>query len=154
MSQSAHDTYLESRVLSASPIELVRMLCHAAMGAVRDARTHLAAGDIAARSRSITWASNILVELAGSLDHQRGAEISGNLTQLYDYMIRRLTDANFQQNDAPLVEVLGLLATLSEGWNGVPTEGRAVSATAYENAWSQTVRPEPVAAYVSQSWSL
>src|SRR2546421_9990753 len=109
MWQDAHNTYLEDRILSASPIELVRLLCNAATGAVKDARGHLAAGDIAARTGSITKASRILAELANSLDHGRGGEISGNLARLYDYMLRLLTEANFRQSDAPLAEVLGLL---------------------------------------------
>src|ERR1039457_4689762 len=123
MWQNAHDTYLESRVLSADPIELVRMLYREATRAVGDARRHLAAGDIAARARSITQASAAVIELATSLDYERGGKISANLAQLYDYMLRRLTEANLQQSDQPLEEVLRLLATLSEGWDGVKAQG-------------------------------
>lgn len=157
MWQNAHDTYLENRVLSAGPIELVRLLCHGATGAVKDARAHLAAGDIAARARSITKASNILIELASSLDYERGGEISSNLARLYDYMLRQLAEANFRQIDAPLAEVFDLLATLSEGWDGVEvqTEGvPAAPAAAYENAWTPPACQEPVSARPSQGWSL
>ena len=134
MWQNGHDAYLESRILSADPIELVNLLYQAGTGAVREARQYLANRDIAARSRSITKASGILVELASSLDHQRGGEISQRLAQLYDYMLRRLTEANFQQSDAPLAEVLGLLATLSEAWEGV------------KSGVKSGVKPAPVAA--------
>jgi flagellar protein FliS len=116
MYQSARDAYLESRVLTADPLELIRLLYQAAMDAVREARRHLESGDIAARSRSISRACEVLTELSSSLDRDRGGEISTRLAQLYDYMQRRLLDANFRQNDAPLAEVLGLLATLSEAW--------------------------------------
>jgi flagellar protein FliS len=159
MWQNAHDAYLESRIMSAGPIELVRLLCHGAIGAVEDARAHLASGDIASRARSITKANNILVELASSLDHERGGEISANLVRLYDYMLRRLTEANFQQIDAPLVEVLGLLGTLSEAWDGLPVQQPVVQqpvapAPSYPNTWNQPVIQEPVSSYASQSWSL
>ena len=119
MWNNGHDTYLESRVLSADPIELVNMLYEACTVAVREARYHLAEGRIAERSREINKACAILVELTVSLDHERGAEISRRLAQLYDYMQRRLLDANMQQAEAPLTEVLGLLSTLSEAWAGV-----------------------------------
>ncbi len=134
MWQNAHDSYLESRVLSADPIELIRLLYQSASRGVENARRHLANGDIAARARSISHASSVLIELAASLDHERGGKISANLAQLYDYMLRRLTEANLRQTDAPLAEVLGLLTTLSEAWDGLKAQGVTAPET----------RPDPV----------
>jgi flagellar protein FliS len=152
MSHNAHDTYLESRILSANPVELVRLLYQAAACAVWDARRHLAGGEIAARSRSISKACQILLELAAALDHQHGGEISQRLAQLYDYMGRRLIEANFQQDDAPLAEVHGLLSTLSEAWDGVKPP--AQPAPPAENPWLQPLPQEPAPAYASSGWSL
>lgn len=121
MWNNGHDAYLESRVLSADPIELVKMLYQGCMQAVREARLHLAEGRIAERSREITKACQIVIELAVSLDHERGGEISRRLALLYDYMHRRLLEANMRQSDEPLADVLGLLSTLSEGWEGIRT---------------------------------
>ena len=148
---NAHDAYLESRILSADPIELVNLLYQACTGAVREARRHLANREILARSRSITKASEILIELTTALDHQRGGEISQRLAQLYDYMLRRLTEANCQQSDAPLAEVLGLLSTLAEAWEGLkPTEKPAALAA---NPWAQAVSQESSTAGFAQGWS-
>jgi flagellar protein FliS len=152
MWQNAYDAYLESRVLSADPLELVHLLYEAAIDAVREARRYLAAGEIAARSHSITKAFGILQELVASLDHERGGEISGRLAELYDYMQRRLLEANFQQKDAPLAEVLGLMATLAEAWQGVKPQHQAAAPP--ENPWSQTPPVEAVGAYESSAWSL
>jgi flagellar protein FliS len=152
MWQNAHDAYLESRILSADPIELIRLLYQAAAGAVRDARHQLAAGEIAARSRSITKACEILMELTGSLDHERGGEISQKLAQLYGYMTRRLVEANCQQNDAPLSDVLGLLSTLSEAWNGLKAEQPEPAMSA--GPWARTLSQEPASTCGSQAWSL
>ncbi|HEY4361720.1 MAG TPA: flagellar export chaperone FliS [Bryobacteraceae bacterium] len=111
-----YDTYLEAEVLGADPIKLVHMLYRGAGEAVAAARRHLAAGDIRQRSRQITKVWEILFELSRSLDHERGADISRRLSELYTYMQRRLLEANAQQSDAPLAEVESLLATLSEAW--------------------------------------
>ena len=119
MSNHANDQYLETRVMSASPVELVGMLYEAARQAVREARRHLAAGEIAARARQITRVVDIVAELAGALDPDAGGEITQRLAALYDYIGRRLLDANLRQADEPLAEVDGLLATLEEGWAGV-----------------------------------
>jgi flagellar protein FliS len=150
MYENAHDAYLESRVLSADPVELVGLLYQACTGAVRDARRALADGEIAARSRAITRASEIVIELASSLDRERGGEIATRLVQLYDYMLTRLTEANFRQEDAPLAEVLGLLATLAEAWDGVKNQTRPKPAA--QNPWGQSLPAEPVAA-PDHAWS-
>ena len=122
MSYNGHDKYLEGRVLSADPIELVGLLYVGCSDAVREARRRLADGDIAGRSREITRAYDILAELASSLDRDRGGEISRRLAALYDYMLSRLIEANVEQADAPLAEVLSLLATLAEAWDGVQAQ--------------------------------
>jgi flagellar protein FliS len=157
MWQNAQDAYLETRVLSAEPMELVRMLYQGAKGAVEDARRHLAAGEIAARSKSISKAYQIVAELSGSLDHQRGAQLSQRLVELYDYMERRLIEANLQQSDAPLREVRGLLATLAEAWEGIRPPATPAAPATYaapvESPWAQPLPQEPAAAYASQAWS-
>jgi flagellar protein FliS len=119
MWRNAYDTYLEERVLSADPVELVHMLYRAAIASVGDARRHLAEREILARASAISKACAILTELNTSLDHERGGEMSVRLSQLYGYMHRRLVEGNRRQSDEPLAEVEGLLNTLAEGWAGV-----------------------------------
>jgi flagellar secretion chaperone FliS len=153
MWQDAQNVYLESRVLAADPIELVRLMYQAAIDAVRNARQRLAEGDIAGRSRSISKACDILIELNSVLDHARAGDISQRLAQLYDYMQRRLLEANMRQEDASLAEVLGLLVTLSEAWAGV--QGGAQPPAAPEIPWTQPVQPvppEPRAYASSEVW--
>ena len=113
----AINSYEEERILNASPVELVRILYAAAMKAVRQARGHLRAGDIAARSREINRAQMILLELASSVDRASGIPIGERLLALYDYMLARLAVANTEQIDKPLAEVSELLSTLHEGWS-------------------------------------
>ncbi len=124
MWQDAHEAYLESRIEAADPIQLVRLLYQGAISSVKNARSHLAAGRIVERSSSISQAHAILSELAASLDHKCGGELSLRLAQLYDYMQRRLLEANLQQKDEPLAETLGLLATLGEAWEDISKKPR------------------------------
>jgi flagellar secretion chaperone FliS len=151
MWNNAHDAYFESRILAADPIELVRLLYQAATAEVREARRHLASGDIAARSKSISKACAIVLELAGALDGERGGEISRRLAELYEYIHRRLVEANFEQSDPPLAEVLSLLATLSEAWDGVKTQQEPAAGPA--NPWARPPAGEDAAA-VHSGWSL
>ncbi|MCD6030828.1 MAG: flagellar protein FliS [Thermomicrobiales bacterium] len=151
MSHTGHDAYLEGRILSADPLELVRLLYQGCSDAVREARRRLADGDIAGRSRAITRAYEILAELIYSLDRERGGEIGERLALLYDYMQRRLIEANCRQEDAPLAEVVSLLATLGEAWESVQQQTRPAAETA--NPWGQTPAAEPEVVG-SHAWSL
>ena len=154
MWNNAHDAYLESRVMTADPVELIDLLYQACTQSVREARAHLAGGRIAERARAISKACAIVIELAVILDHERGGEISQRLALLYDYIQRRLITANLEQSDEPLAEVLGLLVTLSEGWAGVRTP-QAIApepAMSADGPWAQPMAQE--SAYGMQSWSL
>ena len=147
---NAHETYLEQRILSADPVELVHMLYQAALTGVGDARRHLAEGQILPRARSISKVCEILLELNTSLDYQRGGEMSVRLSQLYGYMHRQLVDANSRQVDAPLAEVASLLATLMEGWASVKTAVQP--AAPRETPWHAAFA-EPEMASAASSWS-
>jgi len=113
---NAQYQYFESRVLSADPMELIEILYEAALESVGKAIRHLREGDIAARSKAISRAHAILVELGFSLNRDADPKLAANLVELYDYMERRLNEANFQQIEPPLAEVAKLLTTLREGW--------------------------------------
>lgn len=159
--------YLETRILSASPVELINILYEYAAMSVQDARECLAKRDVAGRAQAISKAIAIIGELESSLDHQQGGEIAGNLGKLYRYMRDRLTHANLRQEDQPLAEVEALLKTLGEGWKeisgttampaGVSTNHFGAATESWTGntmpAWSAPPMMDPVAGYASQSWS-
>jgi flagellar protein FliS len=152
MATSAHETYLEARILAADPLELVRILYRLAIDRVREAREHLEKGEVAARGKAISSASQAIGELHGSLDMAAGGEIARRLSQLYDYMQRRLLEASLHQSAEPLNEVLGLLSTLSEAWQAVRLEP---AAPAHQPATFpyRDETPSQDYAYAGQSWS-
>ncbi len=121
MAYRVSSTYLENRVLGASPLELVTILYEEAAKSVREAAAAVRSGDIRGRSREITRAQLILGELSASLNPEAGGELAIRLNDLYSYMQRRLTEAHVQQSVAPLEEVGRLLAILAEGWQRCAT---------------------------------
>ena len=112
--------YFDEMVLSASPMELIRLLYQKAIASIQTAREHLKAGRISERSLSINNAYLILAELTVSLRLDAAPELTARLAALYGYIQSRLLSANLLQEDAPLAEVLSLLTTLSESWGAVP----------------------------------
>ena len=149
--------YLESRILSADPIELIQILYEHAILTVGEARASLAAGDIAARSKAISRTIEILAELEGSLNHEAGGSISRNLAELYQYMRMRLTTANVKREDGPLAEVESLLKTLAEAWNAI-RPGAGIAPAAEEEApvagqWPREFVREPELEIATHNWS-
>jgi len=151
MYSQAHNAYLESRVLTADPLELVCLLYQAAITEVRNARTYLAEKNVVSRSAAVTKACNIISELTSGLRSEASPEYTDRLRKLYSYMMTKLSEANFQQKDEPLVEVLGLLSTMLEGWEGARTELKAEPVMAVSAAAGAFAQQE--ATYTPQAWS-
>jgi len=150
-----NDAYLESRVLSADPLELIHILYEHTLRMVRDARWHLAEGDITGRGKATSRAIAALTELDLSLDRKAGGSISRNLAELYHYMRCRLLEANIQQTDAPLAEVETLVQTLTEAWRGILPGAQAVTPekTSAPPSFGGNFTPEPQGEYAEQGWS-
>ena len=120
--------HLDVSILTAEPIELVRILYRTALDSVSAARAHLASGEIKERSQAISKAVSIIHELALSLNPEVEPSLASTLAELYDYMQRRLLEANFAQSDAPLAEVMGLLETMTDAWYQANPEAAEVAA--------------------------
>jgi flagellar protein FliS len=148
------DAYLDTRVLSADPLELVHILYQHTLAMVTDARQYLAEGNITARGRSITRALAAIDHLDKSLDRASGSSIAQNLAALYQYMRGRLLTANLRQQDAPLKEVESLLRTLGEAWNAIRPAAQAenFAAVAPQGAF-EAFAAEARAECAGQGWS-
>ena len=119
MPRNPYAAYFQASVLTAEPVELVRILHRAALESLQDARVHLAGGDIAGRSTAISKSMNIIGELSVSVNHEGEPVLARRLVELYDYMQRRLLAGQLEQSEKPLLEVSDLLATLCEAWEKV-----------------------------------
>jgi flagellar secretion chaperone FliS len=118
-----YEMYMESSVLTATPLELVAMLYRCAIDGIRDARRCLADGDIAGRVQPVNRAFDAMSELVLSLDLHQGGEISRNLADLYGYISHKIILGHSQQSDAAFQEAEKLLTTLLEGWDQVSVRG-------------------------------
>lgn len=154
------ESYLENRILSADPVELIHILYEHASKFVSEARSALAAGDIVRRSTAISRTIGILGELEGSLDREAGGPIGVNLAALYRYMRTRLTVANLKQEDGPLGEVETLLQTLGSAWKAIARSGveapatrPAIPADLPIEASSGRFLPDANSAYADHSWT-
>ncbi|AKG71908.1 MULTISPECIES: flagellar export chaperone FliS [Serratia] len=111
---------VESGVMGASPHQLIVMLFDGALSALLRARILMNQGNIAGKGLAISKAINIIDNgLKNGLNHEQGGEIADNLAALYDYMKRRLMQANLHNDVAALDEVSGLLENIADAWRQI-----------------------------------
>ena len=113
---------IQSSVVDASPHRLIQMLLEGALDRISKARGSLARGEIPEKCRYIGLAIGIIDGLAGSLNFEAGGEIANNLFALYEYMGRRLLQANLESSEPMLDEVATLLNQIKDGWDSI-TDG-------------------------------
>ena len=115
---------ISSSATEADPHKLVAMLLAGAAERLRRAGTAMAAGDPAQKGKAIGEVCAIVGHLNGSLDHEAGGDIAGNLSALYDYIVQRLTEANLHSDPAALKEAQDVLADIESAWNAIPVAQR------------------------------
>ena len=110
----------QTSVESASPHRLIQMLMEGALEKINLAKGYMQRGEIALKGSHISWAISIIDGLRMSLDKEAGGEIAENLDALYDYMGRRLAEANLDNNVEMLDEVAGLIIEIKSAWDAIP----------------------------------
>lgn len=105
---------------TASPGQLVLMLYD---GAIRAAEAALAGFDQddplemnLAVNNNILKAQEILAELNGALDLERGGELAQVLRRIYEYVDDRLQESNVRKTPAGVKEATTRLTTLRDAW--------------------------------------
>lgn len=106
---------------------LVLMLLDGALSNIAVAKGGIERVDVSAKGEAIGQAISIISGLRSSLDMEAGGELAANLDSLYDYMERRLVEANIHSDPEMLDEVSSLLREIKAGWEAIPMEVRSAS---------------------------
>ncbi len=111
-----HAEYLKTRVLTATPGELVVMLYDALFQRIRQASMALEEGAPARVGELLGNAQDILTELMSALRPEHAPELSQNLFELYVFSKRRLLEGFAARDAAILNEVVAVLTPLRDGF--------------------------------------
>jgi flagellar protein FliS len=111
---SPYNKMLESAIMTASREELTLMLYDGAIKFCNQSLVALKKDDLEASTALIIRVEDIIREFQITLDHSY--DISRQLNSLYDYMYRRLVEANMNKDPEILEEVLGMLRELRDTW--------------------------------------
>jgi flagellar secretion chaperone FliS len=113
---------VQSGVMDASPHRLIQMLFEGALERIVQAKGAMLQHQIARKGELIGKAVNIVAGLQGSLDDKTDGDLARNLDGLYDYIIRRLSQANYENNAVILDECSRLLGEIKSAWDGIADE--------------------------------
>lgn len=117
----------ESGIESASPHRLIQMLMTGAVDRMVQAKSAMERGETASKGLLLGKATTILSGLQSSLDRQQAPELVDNLERLYDYMQRRLLEANVKNDPALVDEVADLMRTVKSAWDEIGQTTQAAS---------------------------
>jgi flagellar protein FliS len=113
----------DDAVMTASKEELTLMLYEGGIKFCNQALVALEKKDIPKANELILRIQDIVREFQITLDHKY--PISQQFNNLYDYMFRRLVEANFRKDAAILTEVLGMFRFFRDTWKEAMKLARA-----------------------------
>ncbi|MCI8652997.1 MAG: flagellar export chaperone FliS [Angelakisella sp.] len=112
MPVNPYQKYQQQSVMTMTPGEMLLKLYDEVITQLNAVRQFNVEKDYQGANASLKKAQRIITYLNQTLDFQY--EISGSLSALYDYFLRRLVDANVHKDNAPIDEVLPMITELRE----------------------------------------
>lgn len=154
---NAARAYLQTQVTTTGPGDVVVLLYGGAIKFLQQAKQKMAERDMEQKGLLISKALDILGELDGSLNTQKGGELGENLHKLYFYCNTRLLLANLKLDPKLIDEVITILNGLKSAFEEIkdqhppafstnassmssPTSGFAAPDTKMSNANMQYAR--------------
>ena len=116
MNPQAAQTYLRTRVLTATPEQLQMMLYDGALRFAEQGRVALEKKDYEATYNSVSRCQKIISEMTCSLKHQVAPELCQRLAALYNYIYRKLIEASTGHKMEAIDEAISLLKFQRETW--------------------------------------
>lgn len=107
---------------------LVQLLMDAVIERMNTARACIERGERVRKAKLLHSCVTLIAELRGSLNLEKGGELARNLSDLYEYMARRLILANLNSDVSVITEVMGLLGEIRGAWVAIGPEVRQMKA--------------------------
>lgn len=112
--QPQRTQYLEKTLQSATPAQLLIMLCDGAIRFNKQAIEAINQKNFEDANHYLGKVQDIIGEFVITLDQK--SPVADHLLRLYDYFLVRLTEANIKKETEPAEEVLSYLLELKTTW--------------------------------------
>jgi len=114
---NAFNTYKSNSINFASKDQLLLMLVEGAVKFSKMGRQAIIDKDINKAHENLVKTQNIFYELMSTLDVAKGGEWAESLMKVYDFITRRLMDANIKKSEEIMNEIIPLIETIRDTWN-------------------------------------
>lgn len=114
---NAYNAYKQNSVTTASPGELTLMLYNGCLKFLGKAKVAIGEKNIQEKNLNLQKSQAIITELMSTLNMD--IDISKQMLPLYEYMNRRLVEANMKNDIAIIEEVEGLTTEFRDTWKEV-----------------------------------
>ncbi|WP_418358469.1 MULTISPECIES: flagellar export chaperone FliS [Shewanella] len=120
--QSYRKVSIESEIAVASPHRIIQMMFAGGLERLAQSRYAIEHQNMIDKGIFIGKAIGIINGLNSSLNMDEGGEIAGNLSQLYDFILLKITEANLNNDVKAIDDAMSVLRTLKEGWDAIPQD--------------------------------
>ena len=118
---------LDSEIAIASPHRIIQMMFAGALERLAQSRFAIERRDLQNKSLYIGKAIGLINGLNNSLNMDAGGEIASNLSNLYDFMLLKITEANVNNDVKAIDDVTDVLRIIKEGWDAIPQDQHHLS---------------------------
>jgi flagellar secretion chaperone FliS len=108
--------YFKTKVMTASPEMLTLMLWDGAIRFAEQGKDAIIRKDIEGSYKSLVRAQRIMTELTSNLKHDVNPDLCGKLAALYNFIYRRLVDANLNKEPQLVDDALEIMRHQRETW--------------------------------------
>ena len=111
--------YRKTNVVTADPKRLVLVCYEGAIDCLKIGKQKITDGDLEGKGENSAKARDILYELKASLNFEQGGTVAANLDSLYNYMLKRITEADLENDVQAFEDVIGMLGELKSAWEEI-----------------------------------
>jgi len=115
----ASNIYHRTAIETAEPIQLIILCYDAAINDLKRAAELHERREMNEAYRKIRHAQDIITELLVDLDYERGGDVAGNLSRLYNFILRQLIGINSRENTSIYDDLVRILSELRDGWEAI-----------------------------------
>jgi flagellar protein FliS len=116
--------YRKTDVETAGRLDLVVMCYENAIRFLKQAKGHYESKAFEEKARALQKVLDIISELKGALNIEKGQKIAINLNAIYDYLLTSLLEGDIRRDLNAFESAIGIMAELKEAWETIASRSK------------------------------
>ncbi|MBN1626768.1 MAG: flagellar export chaperone FliS [Deltaproteobacteria bacterium] len=133
--------YKRSNIETAGKLDLIIMCYERAIQLLTQIKGYIRGKEVEKKVYKFKKVLDIINELQGALDMEKGGEIARNLDSLYSYMTKRLLVGDIRKDESAYDEAIRILSELNEAWHSIQNEQEPRETAYGKRDLSETYNP-------------